>query len=118
MNVTKEASFRQESTLHTTWRRVGCPPEVPVTGQRESVKILGAIELWKARFHYRPDTVFNACTYLALTKQLARIYRQQLAIFIQDIATYHTDRHAWAWFHATHHWLPVHHLPSCSPGLN
>jgi hypothetical protein len=36
-----------------------------VTGQRKSVKILGAIELWKARFHYRQETVFNASTYFA-----------------------------------------------------
>jgi hypothetical protein len=30
------------------------------------VKILGAIELWRTRFDYRQDTVFNACTYLGL----------------------------------------------------
>jgi len=42
---TDEASFRQDSTLHATWSRIGCPPEVPVTGQRKSVKIFGAIEL-------------------------------------------------------------------------
>jgi hypothetical protein len=42
---TDEASFRQDSTLHATWSRVGCPPEVPVTGERKNVKILGAIEL-------------------------------------------------------------------------
>jgi hypothetical protein len=60
---TDEASFRRDSTLHVTWSRVGCPPEVPVTGERKSVRILGAIELWKACFHYRQETVFNACTY-------------------------------------------------------
>src|SRR5438552_636726 len=57
---TDEASFRQDSTLHATWSRVGYPPEVPVTGERKSVKILGAIELWRTRFEYRQDTVFNA----------------------------------------------------------
>ena len=61
---TDEASFRQDSTLHATWSRVGCPPEVPVTGERKNVKILGAIELWRTRFDYRQDTVFNATTYL------------------------------------------------------
>jgi transposase len=30
---TDEASFRQDSTLHATWSRVGCPPEIPVTGE-------------------------------------------------------------------------------------
>jgi hypothetical protein len=42
---TDEASFRQDSTLHATWSRVGCPREIPVTGERKNVKILGAIEL-------------------------------------------------------------------------
>ena len=29
---TDEARFRQDSTLHATWSRLGHPPEVPVTG--------------------------------------------------------------------------------------
>ena len=58
--------------MHATWSRVGHPPEVPVTGERKSIKILGAIELWRARFHYRQDTVFNADTYLGFLEQLAR----------------------------------------------
>ena len=59
-----------------------------MTGERKSVKILGAIELWGARFHYRQDTVFNAATYLAFLEQLARRYRRQGAILIQDNASY------------------------------
>jgi hypothetical protein len=55
-----------------------------VTGQRKTVKIFGAIELWKARFHYRQETVFNASTYFAFLEQLARSYRQQGAMLIQD----------------------------------
>jgi len=43
--------------LYATWSRVGRPPEIPVTGQRKSIKILGAIELFQTRFHYRQDTV-------------------------------------------------------------
>jgi len=54
---TDEASFRQDSTLHATWSRVGHPPEVPVPGERKNVKILGAIELWRTRFHYREGVV-------------------------------------------------------------
>jgi hypothetical protein len=60
-----EASFRQDSTIHATWSRVGCPPEVPVTGERKNVKILGAIELWRTRFDCRQDHVFHATRYLA-----------------------------------------------------
>ena len=55
-----EASFRQDSTLYATWNRVGRPPEIPVTGELKSIKILGAIELFQTQFHYRQDTVFNA----------------------------------------------------------
>ncbi|MGH9620912.1 MAG: transposase, partial [Bryobacteraceae bacterium] len=69
---TDEASFRQDSTLHATWSRVGHPPEIPVTGERKNVKILGAIELWRTRFDYRQDTIFNAATYLGFLEQLAR----------------------------------------------
>ena len=76
---TDEASF-QDSTLHATWSRVGHPPEVPVTGERKNVKILGAIELWRTRFHYRENRVFNAASYLTFLEQLARSYRRQGAI--------------------------------------
>ena len=31
--LTEEASFQQDSTLHPTWWRIGCRPQVPVTGQ-------------------------------------------------------------------------------------
>ena len=89
-----------------------------MTGQRKSVKILGAIELWKARFHYRQEAVFNASTYFAFLEQLARSYRRQGAILIQDNATYHKDRDIWAWFGANRHWLEVHQLPPYSPELN
>jgi transposase len=115
---TDEASFRQDSTLHTTWSRVGCPPEVPITGERKTVKILGAIELWRTRFHYRQDTVFNATSYLIFLEQLARRYRRQGAILIQDNASYHKDADVWGWFQANRHWLEVHQLPPYSPELN
>jgi hypothetical protein len=80
---TDEASFRQDSTLHATWSRVGCPPEISVTGER-NVKILGAIELWRTRIDYRQDTVFNAPAYLGFLEQLARRYCRQGAVLIQD----------------------------------
>src|SRR5260370_37486186 len=96
--------MRQDSALHATWSRVGCPPEVSVTGQRKSVKIFGAIELWKARFHYRQDTVFNASTYFAFLEQLARSYRQQCAVLIQARAAYPKDGEVSAWSGANRYW--------------
>jgi transposase len=115
---TDEASFRQDSTLHATWSRVGHPPEVPVTGERKNVKILGAIELWRTRFHYREDTIFNASSYLTFLEQLARSYRRQGAILIQDNASYHKDAEVWSWFRSNRHWLEVHQLPPYSPEFN
>src|SRR5204863_3718154 len=109
---------RQDSTLHATWSRVGCPPEIPVTGERKNIKILGAIELWRTRFDYRQDTVFNATAYLGFLEQLARRYRRQGAILIQDNASYHKDAEVWAWFKSNRHWLEVHQLPPYSPELN
>ncbi len=115
---TDEASFRQDSTLHATWSRVGHPPEVPVTGERHSVKILGAVELWRCRFHYQSDSVFNASTYLAFLEHLARRYRRQGAMLIQDNASYHKDADVWAWFRSNRDWLEVHQLPPYSPEFN
>jgi hypothetical protein len=97
---------------------VGHPPEVPVTGERKNVKILGAIELWRTRFHYREDRVFNADSYLSFLEQLARSYRRQGAILIQDNASYHKDAEVWTWFKSNRRWLEVHQLPPYSPELN
>jgi hypothetical protein len=83
---TDEASFRQDSTLHATWSRMGHPPEVLVTGERKNVKILGAIELWRTRFHYREDNVFNADSYLAFLEQLARCYHCDLQGALRDVS--------------------------------
>ena len=104
--------------MHATWSRFGQPPEIPVTGQRRSVKILGAIELWRTRFPYRQDTVFNAGSCWAFLKQLARRYRRQRAVLIQDNASCHKDAEVWAWFRFNRHWLEVQQLPPYSPELN
>ena len=105
--------------MHAAWSRVGQPPQVLVTGERKSVKILGAVELYRARFHYKRDQGFNALTYLAfLEQEIARYYRRRGAILIQDNASYHKDAEVWAWFKGNHHWLEVHQLPSYSPEFN
>ena len=82
------------------------------------MKILGAVELWQARFHYQQDTVFNASTYLAFLHRLASHYRRSGAILIQDNASYHQDAEVWSWFKSNRHWLEVHPLPPYSPEFN
>lgn len=118
MIFTDEASFRQDSTLHATWSRIGKQPLVPVTGQRKSLKIFGAVDLYSARFLYRMDTVFNAETYLVFLEDIARVYRRRGAHLIQDNASYHKDANVWAWFKSNRHWLEVHQLPPYSPEFN
>ena len=95
------------------------PPEVPVTGERKSIKILGAVELQHSRFLYQRDQVFNAQTYLAfLQRQIAPRYRRQGAILIQDNASYHKNETVWVWFRDNRHWLEVKPLPAYSPQFN
>jgi transposase len=97
----------------------GHPPDVPVTGERKSIKILGAVELHHSRFLYRRDQVFNAHTYLTfLQEQMAPHYRREGAILIQDNASYHKDDMVWAWFRDNRHWLEVVPLPAYSPQFN
>ena len=94
-----------------------CAAEVPVTGQRKSVEIRGAVELWNARFH-QPDSVFNADTCLQSLKGLAGRYRRQGAALIQDNASYHQRRMAWYWLAANRDWLEIRNLPPYSPEFN
>lgn len=113
-----EASFRQDSTLHSTWAHKGCQPKVPVTGQRKSVKIFGSVELFTARFVYHRDTVFNAESYLVFLEQIARRYYPQPVILIQDNASYHKDKKVWKWFSENREWFEVYNLPPYSPEFN
>jgi transposase len=89
-----------------------------VTGERKNVKIPGAIEPWRTRFHYREHTVFNAQGHLGFLKQLARSHCRQGAILIQDNASYHKNAEVWGWLGANRHWLQVHQLPPYSPEFN
>jgi len=111
-------SFRQDSTLHATWSRCGCQPEVPVTGARKSVKIFGCVEVYSARFMYHRSTVFNAVTYIGFLERIARRYFPQPVIYIQDNASYHKHRDVWDWFRGNRSWWHVHNLPPYSPEFN
>jgi len=113
-----EATFRQDSTLHTTWARVGSQPKIPVTGQRKSVKIFGCIEIYSARFLYHRSTVFNAQTYLEFLEKIAKRYHGRKIIYIQDNASYHKNGDVWYWFQDNRKWIEVFNLPPYSPEFN
>jgi transposase len=89
-----------------------------VTGARKSVKIFGAVEVFRAAFLYKQDTVFNAGTYLSFLKMIKSRYRHRGAILVQDNASYHKNAEVWAWFSSNRDWLEVHQLPPYSPEFN
>lgn len=92
-----------------------------MTGARKSVKVFGAVNLQKAGFIYRRDTVFNAKTYLCFLEQMARSCRKghgHRIHLIQDNASYHKDKDVWRWFGENRKWLEVHQLPAYSPEFN
>ena len=89
-----------------------------MTGQRKSIKIFGAVEIHKARFHYHRDEVFNAETYLKFLEKLAKIYFPRKTFLIQDNASYHKDGDVWGWFGENRKWLEVYNLPPYAPDLN
>ena len=89
-----------------------------MTGARKSVKIFGAIEIYRSEFYYKQDTVFNAETYLSFLKELKRHYFRRGAILVQDNASYHKDGDVYEWFSSNREWLEVFQLPPYSPQFN
>jgi hypothetical protein len=107
-----EAGFRQDSTLYQTWASIGSQLQIPVTGQRKSVKFFGAVEVYAAQFTCHQANVFNAVTYLAFLEQLARRYCPKRTHLIQDNACCHKDATGWDWFKDNWRWLEVYQLPA------
>lgn len=92
---------------------------VPVTGQRKSIKIFGAINIVDAKFVYKQDKVFNSETYLEfLEKIMKKYYCRRKIFYIQDNASYHKDRNIWEWFSDNKRRIEVYNLPPYSPEYN
>ena len=113
-----EASFRQDSTLHSTWSRRGHQPEIPVTGERKSIKVFGCIEVFSARFLYNRKDVFNGRTYIEFLEHTARAYYPRDVYHIQDNASYHKDADVRSWFRENKSWWRTWYLPPYSPDFN
>lgn len=97
---------------------MGVQPLIPVTGQRKSVKIFGAVEIYSAKFTYQRSDVFNADTYLQYLEHLAREYYPKRTYLIHDSASYHTKPIVFEWFHNNRRWIQAQPLPKYSPELN
>jgi hypothetical protein len=113
-----EVGFRQDATLYCTWARRGCPPRIPITGARRSVKIFACVKLYSAHLLSHRETAFNADTSLDFLEQIARYYYPRPVLYIQDSASYHKDKDVWACFKANRSWWEVHNLPPYWPKLN
>ncbi len=113
-----EASFRQDSTLHSTWATRGSQPLVPVSGQRRSVKVFACVELYTARLVYKRSKTFNAKTYLQFLKVIERKYRGTKVHLIHDNASYHSEVMVRKWFAMNRKWITPHSLPPYCPELN
>lgn len=117
-----EASFRQTPTLHATWSRRGCQPQIPTRGERNTQKIVGAVRLDNARFTYlHQEDYFAWETYLAFVDQvlLPTFYRRGHRIYlIQDNASYHKKQETYDYFAQHRRYLEVFQLPPYWPELN
>lgn len=107
-----EVSFRQDSTLHTTWARKGHQPIINVTGARESVKIFGCVEIFTGIFLYHQANVFNAFTYLDFLNQVVNRFFGQPIYYIQDNASYHKEKTVWRWLSQKRSFIEVFNLPA------
>jgi hypothetical protein len=110
-----EASFRQTPTLHATWSRRGCQPQIPTRGERNTQKIFGAVRLDNAHFTYlHQEDYFAWETYLAFVDQvlLPTFYRRGHRIYlIQDNASYHKKQETYDYFAQHRRYLEVFQLP-------
>lgn len=117
-----EATFRQTPTLHRTWARLGCQPQIPTRGQRNSQKILGAVSLYTGQFVYHHQTdYFNAETYLHFLEHtlLPSFYKRRRRIYlIQDNASYHKKPEVYEWLEKHRSKIEVFLLPAYSPEFN
>jgi hypothetical protein len=114
-----EASFRQDPTLYQTWSRVGHQPLIPTTGQRNTQKVFGAVEIRRPRAHFiLGEAMFNGPSYVAFLGTLACCYQGREVYLIQDHAPYHQTPEVDDWLaqqQGRFHLIP---LPKYSPELN
>jgi transposase len=111
--------FWLDGTLHQTWSRVGCQPQVETYGLRKTAHVYGAIELNQATFSYQFASVFNGRTFLGFLKQLIRKYPVQKIFLIIDNGPCHNlDDDGKKWLSENHRKINLFRLPPYSPELN
>ena len=113
-----EASFRQDPSLYQTWARRGHQPLIPTTGQRNTQKIFGAVDLYRPKFYYGHGDVFEGRSYTAFLGGLAQRYPRQEVFLIHDNAAYHRAPEVREWLGCFGHRFHLCPLPKYSPEFN
>jgi transposase len=113
-----EASFRQDPSLYQAWSRRGHQPLMATTGQRNTQKIFGAVDLYRPRFYYAHGPVFEGDTYTMFLTAVAERYRKQEVFFIHDNAPYHTAPEVQEWLSCYGRRFHLCPLPPYSPEHN
>lgn len=114
-----EASFRQDPTLYQTWARRGAQPLVPTTGQRNTQKVFGAVDIRRPRVYFiQGEEMFNGQSYTAFLNSLAQRYRRQEVFLVHDNAPYHDAPEVQAWLGHYEHRFHLVQLPKYSPDFN
>lgn len=113
-----EVFFRQDTTLHQTWARRGEQPQIPTTGQRNTQKFFGALNLYEAKLTYQKAKVLNTDTYISFLEYLLKTYSDYKLYIIHDNAKYHKNDYINDWFLENSRDLESCLLPPYSPELN
>jgi hypothetical protein len=107
-----EASFRQDPTLYQTWPRVSHQPGVPTTGQRNTQKILGAVDLYRTQFYFGWGEVFVGQVYAGFLSGLLQCYPRQEVFLVQGNASYRWAPEVEEWLEQRgHRFVHLAHIP-------
>ena len=91
---------------------------IPTTGQRNTQKIFGAVDLYRPQFYYGHGDVFEGPSYTAFLDGLAQRYRRQEVFLIHDNAAYHRAPEVREWLRSYGYRFHLCPLPKYSPEYN
>jgi transposase len=112
-----EAGIRSDSSLGRTWAPRGQTPVVPVSGQRQAVNAISAVNerggFWYATFPGR----FNAGSFAGFLAKFLR-HRRRPVFLVVDGHPAHRAKTVQRFVQSTHGRLELYFLPGYSPDLN
>ena len=105
--------------MYQTWARRGSQPLIPTTGQRNTQKVFGAVDIRQPSTHFiLGEAMFNGQSYTAFLDSLARHYGRREVFLIHDNAPYHDTPEVQAWLGEQKRRFHLVSLPKYSPDLN